>query len=60
MKKNILLLAAIMLLCGCNANSSTSSGPIGGPSESIVTNKGFTLKMFGGLYLNTSRTINAE
>ena len=62
MKKNILLLAAIMLLCGCNANanSSTSSGPIDGSSESIVTNKGFTLKMFGGLYLNTSRTIYAE
>ena len=66
MKKTLLILSTVLLLCGCGeVPSSSSSGDNGSsttpPTTSIVTSTGdLTLRMFGDLYPNGTRTIYLE
>lgn len=65
MKKNIILLAAVLLLCGCGETTTSSlnessSSEQTTTSQIVVDNNGFKLRMFGDLYINTTRTIYAE
>ena len=64
MKKNLILISVALLLCACGEASSSSQTDLNSSSQEeisssqiVVENEGMSLRMFGDLYPNTSRTI---
>ena len=64
MKKSLILISVALLLCACGEASSSSQTDLNSSSQEeisssqiVVENEGMSLRMFGDLYPNTSRTI---
>ena len=68
MKKNLILISVALLLCACGEttsslsqnNQNSSSQEEVSTSQIVVENEGMSLRMFGDLYPNGSRTIYAD